>query len=442
MATPVTWTAGWLLPPGTVVEPLSQVLYSYVATQAAPATTGTTEPVWPTTVGGTVADGGVTWTCQAATTITWTCTSPYVSSGSEPTWPTTPGGTVSDGTITWKCATQTIPDANCPNSKILAIGASKVFAGDKDIVRFCATVNPLDWTSANDAGFIGTGLQGQQGSNEVSVLNLYRSNLAMFNSTGFQMWQIDPDPALIDLLDAMDGIGSTYQFAATPVANDLFYLTKQGIRTVGISARSNNLVAGDVGMPIDSLIQAALAVYPNPPAIYYPGQGQYWIAFGPQVFVYSIHQVGQVGAWSRYVYPWNIDRFAVFGDDLYMRHGDIVSKVDTTLNTDDVAGTPTPFDGLVQWPWLDGGSPGIIKMLESFDVVGSGTLAFSIGYDQTDPTAFTTPFAIDADTMIGVNVPMPVSAPSMSIKITATGGSAWSLNEVNLYAADFPKVEE
>ena len=52
-----------------------------------------------------------------------------------------------------------VEDENCPNSKIVAIAASKVFAGDGDIAPYSATVNPLDWSTPEDSGFLPTGLQ-------------------------------------------------------------------------------------------------------------------------------------------------------------------------------------------------------------------------------------------------------------------------------------------
>lgn len=161
------------------------------------------------------------------------------------------------------------------------------------------------------------------------------------------------------------------------------------------------------------------------------------------VFVYTLN--GGKGKWSRYGFSFSVDAFAQLADDLYMRqstdHGDAIVVVDPDLTTDAVLGagavvTPTPFDGLVQWGWLDLGQPGVTKMLEGFDVVGSGTPAVSIGYDQRSTTAFTEPYTIDADTVPGDIIPLPVVAPSMSLRLTYAGGEAWSLQAATLYLTD------
>ena len=66
----LTWTNGGLIPPNSwavsTAYSLNQVVYpangyQYICTVA--GTSGTTQPSWPTTIGSTVSDGGVTWKC-------------------------------------------------------------------------------------------------------------------------------------------------------------------------------------------------------------------------------------------------------------------------------------------------------------------------------------------------------------------------------------------
>lgn len=252
----------------------------FKATQANPGKSAQTEPVWPTSTGVTVTDNEVTWEGVIATRLVWEA-SPILKSGAtEPTWATSVGGAVHDGTIDWLAASRRVEDVNCPNTKIVAIAAGKVYAADNDIIRYCATVNPLDWSATDDAGYLPFGLQ-TYGSNPIAAMGLYRSNLVAFNSEGFQMWQVDPDPASITLLDALP-VASTHNKALAPVANDLLFLSSLGVRSIGIAASSVNLQAGDVGMPVDVLVRESIriATANDSPvlATYYPGAGQYWLA--------------------------------------------------------------------------------------------------------------------------------------------------------------------
>jgi len=57
-----TWAAGTAYALGAFVVPTTHNNRIYEATVA--GTSGTTEPVWPTIVGNTIADNTVTWTCR------------------------------------------------------------------------------------------------------------------------------------------------------------------------------------------------------------------------------------------------------------------------------------------------------------------------------------------------------------------------------------------
>jgi len=198
--------------------PIGGLLYQVTTA----GTSAAVEPIWPTTVAATVTDGAtLVWTALQSNRVVWTATSLLRSGAVEPVWPTSPGALIADNTIQWECVSQEIKDPNCPRTKVIAVAASKIFAVAGDVVRFCSTVNPLDWTSANDAGYLATGLH-QYGNNEALVLGIYRGNLCVWSSSTFQMWQVDPDPANMALLDQMEGIGSTHPNAAQPVGEELF----------------------------------------------------------------------------------------------------------------------------------------------------------------------------------------------------------------------------
>lgn len=155
------------------------------------------------------------------------------------------------------------------------------------------------------------------------------------------------------------------------------------------------------------------------------------------VYVYTMNRAGKPGAWSRYVYPFAIESFAQLGNVLYIRHGDTISRVDEDAVTDEVGGVETNFPGLFQTSWQDFGQPGVTKMLEGFDYIGTGQApSLSVGYDQRNDAAFTTPYAVPVDTLPGGVIPLPVTAPTLSVKLAFAGGAAWSVQAVNLYFMD------
>lgn len=60
-----TWAASTAFTVGKFTRPTAPNLLRFEAT-ASTGNTGATEPVWPTAIGGTVVDGGVTWAARAA----------------------------------------------------------------------------------------------------------------------------------------------------------------------------------------------------------------------------------------------------------------------------------------------------------------------------------------------------------------------------------------
>jgi len=143
--------------------------------------------------------------------------------------------------------------------------------------------------------------------------------------------------------------------------------------------------------------------------------------------------------WSRYELPGSVEAFAQLADDLYIRIGDAIVRVDETATTDEALGVEQEIPGHVQWGYLDCGQPGVTKELEGFDVVGTGSPSVSIGYDQRNLEAFTTPYAVDPDTLPGDIIPLFLAAPSLSVKVEYAE-APWSLSLANLYIGGDQKV--
>lgn len=420
----------------------------FKATQALAGSSGSSEPVWPVVLGGTVVDNEVTWEGVYASRVVWEAAPVLVSGASEPTFPALAGATVADNTILWTAMTARVLQA--PNSKIVTIAVSKIFAADNDIIKFSATVNCLDWESANDAGYIPFGLN-TYGGTPVTALGLYRSNLVAFNSQGFQMWQVDPDPANMAILDAVP-IPCEYPDTAVPVSNDLVFLTSRGIRSMGIAGASTNLQAGFFGQAVDPLVLAAIREGEVPFALFYPGAGQYWLFFGAEAFVLTMTGKVTDASWSRYAFPASVDAWDIVGTELYIRAGDLVWQVSPDAVDDDMPlpfiwgtedgaafgiedsedvfglegeGDSIPFDGYLAWQYLDLGAVGFDKALESVNVVSNGAFSLSIGYSESNLTLATTPYSVSGDTLPGTPIPLPITAPSMQLRLTFEGHQQW-----------------
>lgn len=418
----------------------------FKAVQPATGYSDTTEPTWPTANGVQVVDNEVIWEAVYLTRLVWQARPLLVSGSVEPDWPEAVGATVPDNTISWEAVSRRVTDPKCPNSKYVTIAASKVFAADDDIIAYSATVNPLDWSSADNAGYLPFGLQ-MYGANPVKALGLYRGNVVALNAQGSQVWQVDEDPAQMAILDAFP-LGTEYHHTLAPVSNDLFLLTAQGVRSVGIAGGATNLQADDVGEPIDPLVKAALrdakTLDVEPMSLYNPNTGQYWLIFRwpsdvggvdaepdtTAVFCCTMNQAGKRGRWTRYLLPFPVDDWTILGSKLYLRGPNLVHVIDDSCESDEVEwidgdppgpADPVQFQWMVQWPWLDWGALGVTKMLQGFDIVGNGTCAIEFGYNQANGGLWTPAWELNADSVPGQLLPMPLSAPSLAVRLTFNG---------------------
>lgn len=435
----VTWDYAYAGPPAGLV---------YKATQAAPGKSGSTEPAWPPVLGQTVQDNEVTWEGVIATRLVWEAVPLLKSGDTEPDWPEGVGSHVRDNTINWEAVSRRITDVNCPHSKIIAIAANKVFKGDGDTDPFCATNNANDWTSAQDAGYLPTGLQ-SVGETECTALAIYRGNLVSFSASGLQLWQVDPDPSKMVFLDAVDGVGTRVSRGHATVQGDLYFLSPLGVRSVSVAAGTGSLASGDIGTPVDELVQQDMASFTGVPlGVYLPSAGQYWLILGDHAWVFTYSPSAQIAAWSRYTFAWTVTDACVLDGVLYLRDSDNrLLKMDALAEQQGrpVQDAGADFDVEVRWPYLDFGGAGGNLRLQGSDVLflekvptgsNAGDTTLAIGYDENAIDMLTDAIAVPPGARAEDGfIPIELTAPSLSAQVKYTGPNAWELTQVNLYLA-------
>ena len=354
------------------------------------------------------------------------------SAGSEPTWPTTEGATVTDNPganqVVWTCRSFAVTDTNCPHSNGVTKQAQSIFAVDEEVVRFSATDAPRDWTTASDAGFLATGRQ-QTGATDALALAEFQKQLAIFFVDGLQIWDIDPDPALMTIRQRIANVGTRYPHSPLPFNGDVFFLSDVGFRSVLVSQQTDNIQDSDVGSPIDKLVKPGLVAGINPLSVFYPGGGQFWCIIGNYAWVYTFSRASKIAAWSKYTFPFQIEAAASLNGELYLRSGDSVYRVDEDYYTDD----GTAISVLVEMPFLSNKAPGILKQFFGFDVAMIGSASISFRFDPRTPSFQTQAIAVSGNTQPGVLNGMEFCSTHVAPVIEHAANEEWELHSLVLY---------
>lgn len=327
--------------------------------------------------------------------------------------------------------TTAVTDANCPHTKAVLKGASKIFAvgTDGSTVRYSKTGNPRDWTTVNDAGFLPTGLNAQ-GARETQALGMYSNKLVALHRDGAQVWNIDPDPTLMALEDSVENVGTRYPNSLASVGGDLFFLSDFGYRSITTTRLLDKREDVDVGSPIDPLVKHQLKnVWAPPLAVYFYGTGQYLCAIGDTLYVYSLSRTSKIAAWSKYILPVAVDAMTELDGILYIRTGDSVYRFDEDAHTD----VGTPFEVLIEMPHMDFKKPGILKRVYAIDIAMEGECHFSLGFDVRNPDARTDEARIIGTTAGGGLIPVECCGTEFAPRFRNLDGKPFRIDSLTIY---------
>lgn len=357
------------------------------------------------------------------------------SGGTEPTWPTTVGSTVVDSGITWTCRSFSVTDTNCPHSKSVVKAVQSLFGPKGENVRFCATDNARDWTTASDAGFLPVGVQAE-GTTEPIGVGTRKEQLAVFFIDGVQIWNVDPDPTKMALASRVGGVGCRFPKTAKLVSGDLFFLSDYGFKSITVTEFETNLRDVDIGSPIDDLIRNQLGANDDPLAVYYQANGQYLVIFPTTAWCFTFSRSAKLAGWSQFTFPVTISDATELNAKVYLRSGDNVYELDTLTYKDGDSSIPLVE---AEMPFVDMARPGHRKMFTGFDFVGKGTAKMRFRLDprkgQEDVMTEWVQISGD-DTREGPQYPMACSAVSIAPVVHHQANEEFELHALNFYFED------
>ena len=192
------------------------------------------------------------------------------------------------------------------NNKIYACAGSNLY--------FCALGNATTWNDPNGVGNSFIGMSSQTGvADPLIAVGIYQGRLAVASRRTVQIWTMDPDPSLNAQGQVLSNIGTFAKRSLQGIGDqDIYMLYDSGFRAIRVRDASNNAITDDIGVPVDSLVQAALAAISQQTAakscgVVDPAANRYWCyipgaggAVGA-IYVLSSFPRSQIEAWSQYL---------------------------------------------------------------------------------------------------------------------------------------------
>lgn len=265
----------------------------------------------------------------------------------------------------------------------------KEFALSSKLVHFSGLDQPEKWTTDyTGAGFVDMSRQARIEGDLVALAE-YQQYLAIFASDVILIYFFDPDPDLTRKSQVLRNTGTEYPNSVSQFGDaDVFYLHQSGIRSLRARDSGNAAATTDIGIPIDSVVQEAIAGLTGN-AVYRvfgltePKDGRFWLIMDNQIFVFSYFPGSKVSAWTRYYPGFSIDAAVVYNRKVWVRSGDTIYVYGGQTNTLEYDATEAEC-----WlPYLDADTPSILKMISGVDAAGIGVWEVRVGCDPDDENA-------------------------------------------------------
>lgn len=339
-----------------------------------------------------------------------------------------------------------VADVNCPHGASVTKAASRIFSIDGEDVAYCAAGDPLDWTTASDAGFLPAGLQSDTRASCTAV-GTFEDALVVLFPGGSQIWDVAVDPSANQIRRRMRGAGTVHPQSLASFYRDLVFATRYGARSISVQENVDRIDETDVGVPVDSLVAAAdeahrqsLSTEGNASRVvgkWLAQLGQYWLIYPrtdgtSDVFVYSFSRSSKIACWSLYQLPIFVTGICEASGTVYLRDSGRLFALDESVHQDEVgAGAAIAVD--VQMAFQDAKLPGVEKMFYGADFVFSGTADVSYLYDPRDTSKETAAYSVTGDTRTTTVVPVEVSAAAIAPRFRHSANEAFEIGLLTLY---------
>lgn len=433
---------------------------------------GGAEPAWPATPGLTVNDGTATWTAIGMDIKDQGCpqTKQAIilagcvwaldvhghnvkkSAAANPrAWQDVNGQWQADNGYHPAYQAVTVVDPNGYAQKLIKGGISASTAPQwSPIIGTITSENTgtVQWlnigiAAPQDAGSLPFSLDAGEDTSG-TALGSYQGDLVIHSASGFELWQVDPDPSQCVLLQGFEGRGSIFTRGTASTGTDALYLTTFGVRSLSQVLASSSLAAGDAGVAVDALVAPTVSSADTftPLAFYVAALGQLWMCNGNTIYAYTNMADLQIQGWSRYTLPWSVQYVASRNGVVYVLASDSnVYTFDTqaAYYQDDNGGAQVVFNTSIIWPYMVLGrhtmfqpeaTAAYAKFIAGVNVIASAACQFQGGYDESNLANLTAVMNVGPDDRpLGLN-PVEVTCMSFSPQISYAGNTAFEFSSM------------
>jgi hypothetical protein len=322
----------------------------------------------------------------------------------------------------------------------LAVMKRRVFATIDSLLRYCVVNDPTDWTTtadeSTDSGFINVSTD-SDGAQKLVGLGLYDGKLAIFSETNIVVYDIFVDAEQIALSTTLERTGTIAARSIVPYGNnDVFYLTRNGIRSIRARAGTTTPATADVGGLIDNFVRETLRdtdedSIKRAVAEVEPVDGLYMLAIGDRIFVLSQYTESKITAWSYMEPGFAASDMHSDGRRLYAR------DEDTIYVYGGMDGTTYPDEGEdeteVIMPFMSADDPAGLKMLQGFDVSLRGDWQTEILVDPNDETKSANVGIINEITYDLASIKVPARTSHMALSMTCDSAGQRLLSSLAIH---------
>jgi hypothetical protein len=312
---------------------------------------------------------------------------------------------------------------------------SKMYVVEGDLVRFSAVNAPSDFAGAG-SGFIDVTTQ-DQGSADLLGIEEYYNNIILLGRRAVQVWFMDPDPNLNQIIQVLGNIGLVAsQGVARYGSGDVLFLSTTGIRSVRARDGSNSAVVNDIGSPIDPIITERRLSMSSADAdrikgLIEPMTGHFWLVWNDNIYVLSYYPATKVTAWSIFTLPFTVDYAVAAGNRVVLRSGNDVyvyggftsaaTALDNYIPGNTLAAEYDTTQCQFETPMLDLGKPAHYKSFVGFDAAIEGSWMVEVNFDPLAPDAWVNIGTFSQSTYSLARIPVQGYGTHIAIRMTSQG---------------------